>query len=69
MNKWLLNDRDRFFGLSRPIRLWKAKIVSQRKRQPSPTAGLTNMVLHDRRINHTIMDPREKTKHLFIFLD
>ena len=65
MNKWLLVDKERLWGISRPIRLWKAKIVSQGKRQPSPTAGLTNMVLHDRRINHTIMDPMEKTKHLF----
>lgn len=30
-----------------------------------PTAGLTNEVLHDRRINHTIINQAEKTKHLF----
>ena len=30
-----------------------------------PTAGLVNSALHSRKTNHTIMDPVEKTKHLF----
>jgi len=36
-----------------------------RKLMSNPTTGLTNNVLHDRRVNHTIIDQSEKTKHLF----
>ena len=68
MNKWLLHDKLRGNWLSRPILsngILKARIVPKDKKKSPPTCGLTNMVLHEKRINHTIIDPRKKTKHLF----
>ena len=66
MNNWLLPDKLKKF--SRPslsIGILKARIVPRNKKKSPHTCGLTNMVLHGKRINHTIIDPREKTKHLF----
>ena len=68
MNKWLLPDKLRENRLLRPIlstSILKARIVPRDKKKNPHTCGLTNMVLHEKRINHTIIDPREKTKHLF----
>ena len=64
MNKWFKRD---LFQESWLFQRAKAvvRILPRPGRNPSPTAGLANMVLHERRINHTIIDPREKTKHLF----
>lgn len=68
MNKWLLPDKltlKGFFSPSLSNGILKARIVPQDKKKSPPTCGLTNMILHEKRINHTIIDPREKTKHLF----
>ena len=68
MNKWLLPDKLRGNWLSRPILsngILKARIVPQDRKKRPHTCGITNIVLHENKINHTIIDPREKTKHLF----
>lgn len=66
MNKWLLPDKlKRFLSLSLSSEILKAKIIPRDKKKSPPTCGLTNIVLHERRINHTIIDPMEKIRHLF----
>ena len=64
MNKWLTRE---IFKESWLFQRAKAvvRVLPRPGRKTSPTAGLANMVLHQRRINHTIIDPREKTRHLF----
>ena len=44
----------------------KTNLKTAMKNKGNPqTMGLTNEVLNSRRTNHTIIDSREKTKHLF----
>ncbi len=63
MNKWLNRD---LFQESWLFQRAKAVVrILPRRGINKPTAGLVNGVLHGRKINHTIIDSREKTKHLF----
>ena len=44
---------------------YSSAMASNVNRVPANTVGLTNNVLHGKKISHTIIDPIEKTKHLF----
>ena len=63
MNKWLTRDMLQDSWLRKPAKAIMR--VLPRPGRNKPTAGLTNMVLHELRINHQIMDARKKTEHLF----
>ena len=66
MNNLLLPDKlKKFLRPSLSSGILKARIVPRDKRKNPHTCGLTNMVQHEKRINHTIIDPRKKTRHLF----
>ena len=63
MNRWLTRDMLQDSWLLKPAKA--VMRILPRRGINKPTAGLVNEVLHGRKINHTIIDPREKTKHLF----
>jgi len=71
MNSWLIPNDEKLKMLFQQYRLvsnnFKARIVPQThtKRTYTPTNGLTNLVLHARKTQHTIMNTRKKTEHLF----
>jgi hypothetical protein len=46
-------------------RAQKSMNTAVKKKMSQKNAGLVNEVLNERKINHTIIDTREKTKHLF----
>lgn len=66
MSKWLTREMFKESWLFKPVKAI-VRALPRAARKPSPTAGLANMVLHERRINHGIMDVKRKTEHLFRF--
>jgi hypothetical protein len=63
MDRWIPKDMFKDSWLLKPMKATLRRLP--RGGIKKPTAGLVNEVLHGRKINHTIIDPREKTKHLF----
>jgi len=63
MDRWIPKDMFKDSWLLKPMKATLRRLP--RRGRKKPTAGLVNEVLHGRKINHTIIDPREKTRHLF----